>query len=526
MAGINIVKSISPAILSGVPLYIYTAQGNVLTAPVAFTFIELFQQLQSEMLHVPHILPRMKRSWDGVKKTESFLRISDLQRSRNMAEGELSLKGASVAWYQDGKEKRQFKLVDVSAEFPVGALSIVTGKTGCGKSLLLLALAGEAEIVSGQMHHPSSTDETSQEKGTLGEWIQPGRIALITQNPWMTNTTIQENILFGLPMDKEKYALVLYSCALNEDLAQLKDGDATKIAIKGVSLSGGQRWRIALARALYSQASILLMDDVLSAVDAEVREWIVDKALCGDLAAGRTRVLVTHHEAQVIARASYRLHVCDGTAKGKLLPQTQPRSVATSEAKQTDVKANKSVMPPEKKKDANVEKLATEIPATNDATKNVPPLLPRYRTYFHVSGGFSSWTLALLFVVICEWSNMAASSRLKEWVDESTLQNSSLQYFSSSGAYYLAKSAHVVLLSIKTLVWFRLHRIASKRVFANITTKIFGARLQWLESTSHGEILRRYGPDMRNVDEVVAYDLGPIFGLIGQIATVLVARYV
>src|SRR6185436_16738598 len=108
--------------------------------------------------------------------------------------------------------------------------------------------------------------------------------------PWIENASLKDNILFGLPLLPERYEAVLDACALKQDLEILEDGDQTEIGANGINLSGGQRWRVTLARALYSRAGILVMDDIFSAVDAHVGRWIFEKALTGELSDGRTRV--------------------------------------------------------------------------------------------------------------------------------------------------------------------------------------------------------------------------------------------
>src|SRR5947207_5604768 len=125
-------------------------------------------------------------------------------------------------------------------------------------------------------------------------------MAYVAQNPWIENATIKENILFGAPLDADRFQKVIRACALLPDLLMLPDGEETEIGDKGINLSGGQRWRVTLARALYSRAEILIMDDIFSAVDAHVGRHILEHALLGDLARGRTRILATHHIGLVL----------------------------------------------------------------------------------------------------------------------------------------------------------------------------------------------------------------------------------
>ena len=113
------------------------------------------------------------------------------------------------------------------------------------------------------------------------------------QNPWIQNKTIRDNILFDKPLDKTKYIRTIEACQLERDLEILPAGDATEIGEKGINLSGGQKARVSLARAVYQEADIILMDDPISALDANVKKKIFKEVFQG-LLKRKTRILVTH----------------------------------------------------------------------------------------------------------------------------------------------------------------------------------------------------------------------------------------
>ena len=97
-----------------------------------------------------------------------------------------------------------------------------------------------------------------------------GKISFVSQNPWILNTTVEENILFFSPKDETKYKKIISICQLEPDLLTLQKGDQTEIGEKGLNLSGGQKARISIARAIYSESEIYIFDDPLSALDAYV----------------------------------------------------------------------------------------------------------------------------------------------------------------------------------------------------------------------------------------------------------------
>ncbi|KAM3474997.1 hypothetical protein MY5147_003980 [Beauveria neobassiana] len=208
----------------------------------------------------------------------------------------------------DAETQGGFVLSHVNLDFPTDALSIVTGATGSGKSLLLAALLEEASIRSGTVLRPCSRPVT----GKAEVEIIAGSVALVSQPPWIENSTVRDNILFGSAYDEPRYRKAVSGCCLEQDLSVLPNGDQTITGLNGAVLSGGQKWRVALARALYSAAEILILDDVLSAVDPRVAKQIFDGGIMGDLAKNRTVILVTHNPDAYLASAQYHVTIEDG----------------------------------------------------------------------------------------------------------------------------------------------------------------------------------------------------------------------
>ena len=120
-----------------------------------------------------------------------------------------------------------------------------------------------------------------------------GEVAYAQQSPWIENKTIRDNILFGQPLDKERYYDTIMLCELERDLEILQCGDLTEIGEKGINLSGGQKARVGLARAVYANKDIYLLDDPISALDAHVRKKVIENVIMTKLQ-NKTRILVTH----------------------------------------------------------------------------------------------------------------------------------------------------------------------------------------------------------------------------------------
>lgn len=215
---------------------------------------------------------------------------------------------ASIAWPTKlAKPLLGFSLQAINLSFPPKKLSIVSGNTGSGKSLLLAAIIGEAEKLSGIISVPKPIQRRNIDNANPKNWIIPEAIAFVAQVPWIENATIKDNILFGLPYKERRYALTLSRCALIKDLEMLPDGDLTEVGAGGINLSGGQKWRVSFARAIYSRAGILILDDIFSAVDANVGSYLFENGLCGELGEDWTRILATHHTDFCMSKASYHV---------------------------------------------------------------------------------------------------------------------------------------------------------------------------------------------------------------------------
>lgn len=190
----------------------------------------------------------------------------------------IQISGADFAWTTGSAT-----LKGIDLEVKMGELLGVVGPVACGKSTLLAAIQGEV---------PAS----------LGSVCRQGTMAYVAQEPWIVNATLKENITFGCAEDEERYNSILDATALKPDLQAIYGGDQAEIGERGINLSGGQKARVELARAIYTDRDIVLMDDVMSAVDNQAGQTIMKEAILGKLA-GKTRVLCTH--------AAQYLHHCD-----------------------------------------------------------------------------------------------------------------------------------------------------------------------------------------------------------------------
>lgn len=275
--------------------YAYTVwAGRPLRIDIAFPALQLFSMLEINLREIPRLITVLLNAKIAVDRIEEFMSEPDKDRANALKDPnktQLALQGASFAW----PGTLQPVLHDVSLSFPVG-LTVIGGKVAAGKTALLQALLGELDKLAGDVGVPNEI------------------IGYCAQTPWLQSMSIRENILFSSPLEGARYKQVLEACALTPDLAGFKHGDLSNIGENGIGLSGGQKARVALARAVYSRANILLLDDPLSALDHQTAEIIVRKCLGGPLMESRTVILVTHRVELCWRLAAQMIEITDGRA--------------------------------------------------------------------------------------------------------------------------------------------------------------------------------------------------------------------
>lgn len=325
----------------------YIGLGNQLDAATAFTTLTLFGLMTSPFIFLPFGLQQYNQSKVSMKRIMEYLDSEDLLAYIQQGEGEgdvaVEFKAANMGWSpgedatasdakvvengapatasatdadaksthegkqyvaapseeeakangvllidgpsQDKTNRAFHTLRDLSLTVKKGQLVAVVGSVGSGKSSLLSALLGEMVLSSGDLIiHKKKLPDGS---------FTPASIAYCDQRPWIVNATVEENITFGKPMDEERMKKAIFAACMQDDLKILAAGLKTEIGERGINLSGGQKARVALARAVYNDADIYLLDDPISAVDAHVGMHLVEHCITGALS-GKTRFLVTH----------------------------------------------------------------------------------------------------------------------------------------------------------------------------------------------------------------------------------------
>ncbi|KAK0113328.1 hypothetical protein ONS95_013584 [Cadophora gregata] len=563
----------SPIALAATSLAVYAWKYGELTPSVAFTAIGVFASLEVTLAVIPELTTDLIDAFISVERIEKYLAAPEISKNTNHAHN-ISFEDASIAWPSDEEKEDddlRYVLRNINVSFPENELSVVSGKTGTGKSLLLAAILGEVDLLDGRINvpQPPQTRDRHDHLANKDNWIIPSAVAFVAQIPWIENASIKDNILFGLPYDEYRYKKVIEVCALKKDLEMLTDGEATEIGANGINLSGGQRWRVTFARALYSRAGILVLDDIFSAVDAHVGRFIFEKGLTGELGVGRTRILVTHHVALCASKTKYIVELGDGTIaqaglvselendgtlqqiisheenESEIVEDEDPTAVNSAESSDGDAA---EIVEPLKKIDSK----AVPKKFVEDELREQGRVKTRiYLDYMKYSGGLPFWSIALLAFSLLQIIVTGRAWWIRLWTGNNEKRHTSMIHAFTYSYQVHDLSPHqpdktlsttdsqsdnlrfylgiYIAFSVASIIvgLFRYYFIytgsirASRRMFDGLSFTILRTPLRWMDTVPLGRILNRFTADFNVVDSRLANDIGfganNLFRLIGVI---------
>ncbi|MCJ1322534.1 hypothetical protein MMC15_007883 [Xylographa vitiligo] len=548
-----------PVMLSAVSLAVYSYLFGDLSPSIAFTTIAIFGQIEGTLAIVPELTTEALDAWVSVNRIEQYLNAPEKIDCTEPSD-HVSFENASLAWPSDSQEEDpdRFVLKDISIRFPPKELSVISGKTGSGKSLLLAAILGEVDKISGTINVPKalSVEERFDHKATKGNWILDSSIAFVAQIPWIENATIKDNILFGLPFDAGRYNKVLSVCALEKDLDMLPDGELTDIGANGINLSGGQRWRVSFARALYSRAGILVLDDIFSALDAHVGRQLFEEALTGELGSGRTRILVTHHVGLCLPKTKYTVSLGEGTVEHAGLVEDLQRTgsmaqiLKREESEELENAEKEDLIDEDNGKGNTLAKVLSRPSAivddggadakgkvqakkfTEDEKRETGSIkIDLYKEYITQSGGLKMWLpLALLFIGYMSlilgrswWVSLWTRSYNTESlfaqhhfyqqlprqgssdIEAQTMSSGNTWYY--LGIYVSLSITIVIIGTLRFFITFLAAIRASRIMFEKLSYTVLRAPLRWLDTVPVGRVLNRFTADFNVLDSRIANDM-------------------
>lgn len=496
---IGFFNSVASGLFPVLAFYAYTTvAGRPLRIDIAFPALQLFGMLTANLREIPNLITVVLNAMIAVGRIEDFMSEPDKDEKYSPAHADavLGLQDASFAWPGAAKNV----LHNITLSFPQG-LTVICGKVASGKTALLQALLGELD-------------------GRGGELIRPDKsIGYCAQTPWLQSMSIRENILFSAPFEPSRYKEVIDACALTADLAEFKSGDLTNVGENGVGLSGGQKARVALARAVYSRSEILLLDDPIAALDQQTAELIVRRCFSGPLLVDRMVVLVTHRTDLCYHIADLMVEMVAGTAHILDHESTPADSLQT-------VLSNESRSANDKDKIAEQQSAAVPDKFIEDEHRAHGGV--EFSIYWeYIKAGKLRWWLVLLVVqALYRLIAVGQSWFLKSWGEAyneksemqpaATILNSWHLRMTSGPfdslpspdsnlrpwliGFFLIAISQTILNTISQCFMLVIIYVAGRRMFKDIMERVSQATFRFYDVTPIGRLMNRMTSDIGVID--------------------------
>ncbi|XP_048505790.1 probable multidrug resistance-associated protein lethal(2)03659 [Athalia rosae] len=492
----------------------YVLLGNSITAEQVFMTTSFYNILRTNMTKAfPNAIIQLAETSVSIKRLQKFLMLTEsekipdnnvhlnLDKSKHLPA--VVLNNASANWRSDSQENT---LSNLNVTIEHGQLVAIIGAVGSGKSSLVQTILRELPLKSGSIK-------------------VNGQIAFASQEPWLFSSSIRQNILFGRPMDESRYQKVVNVCQLKRDFTLFSHGDKTLVGERGISLSGGQRARINLARAVYADADIYLFDDPLSAVDAHVGRHMFEECIDGYLL-GKTRILITHQH-QYLKHVDRIIVMNKGTVE----------AVGTFDELQTAgldfaKLLEKSKDPEDEEKQPEVYRRLSSVPSIqSEQGDDMDPVEVAEltttgqisgRTYISYFGAAGSIHYIFMTCVVCILSQAAATGGdyfISYWVNQeeasvvvingTTIFNWTNPLTRDMCIYiYTALAVATIITSFGRVFMFLNGCMqASRNLHKNLFGSVSRATMRFFNMNSSGRILNRFSKDMGGVDELLPINM-------------------
>ncbi|CAK4845926.1 unnamed protein product [Aphanomyces euteiches] len=467
-----------------------------LTASKVFTSLALFRLLQDPVRDLPENITAVIEARVSLDRINSYLTQENKPVRPEPVSPEntnvvVTIQNATFTW---GDESIPI-LKDVNLTVHRGDLVVIHGKVGSGKSSLCMAICGEMK----------------QTQGTSGVY---GSIAYCSQEPWIQQMSVRDNILFGKPFDSAKYTRVVDACGLLPDFELMAFGDMTEVGSKGRNLSGGQKARISLARACYSDADIVILDAPLAAIDAVVQKEIMTKCI-ETLLKSKTVILVTHNADIIGAESVNRLVELDEGLMNESFVKPSTSSADSSASVNRFIEKQRSrtwsgsyfsPRTPEmrSKWHQHFEQAMAEETSEEDRAEGHVDLSV-YTSYIATCGG--SWTVFWLCVIQTLWQGFQIASDLwlSQWTATPDAAERTNWYI---GIYSALCLASVAMVLCRTLLVATCGLKASRVLFDKMTTSLLGTTMAFYDNNPIGRVINRYAEDTANIDTRLPYSFG------------------
>lgn len=519
-------------------VFLLFEKDKTLLTDIVFPALALFNLLSFPLSVVPMVITNIVEAQVALSRLTKFLTSSEIQtdavikapRVNKLGEVAVSVKNGTFLWSKNKNDDNyKVALSQISFESRKGNLDCIVGKVGSGKSSLIQAFLGDLYKLDGDVR-------------------LYGKVAYVSQVPWIVNGTVKENILFGHKYDAEFYQHVLKACALTVDLSILPKGDRTEVGEKGISLSGGQKARLSLARAVYARADVYLLDDPLSAVDEHVGRHLIDhvigplgllKSKCKILATNSIGVLSIANNIHMVSNGKIVEH---GTYDEIMKQESSLlRQLIKDFGKKKEELSNEGESESENEDKINLENLESDSDFEIDSLRRASDasLIPDDERNVeeeeedeeakerkeHLEQGKVKWNVYLQYAKACNPTSVmiflvstvlsmlvsvGANVWLKHWSEVNSRYGYNPDILKYLGIYFLLGFGSSALVLVQTcIMWIWCTIQGSKRLHNDMAISVLRAPMSFFETTPIGRILNRFSNDIYKVDEV----LGRVFGM-------------
>ncbi|KAL6500336.1 Multidrug resistance-associated protein 4 [Orobanche hederae] len=498
----------TPALISTFTFGSAILLGFPLSVGTVFTATSLLKMLQEPIRTFPQAMISLSQAIISLERMDKFMTSKEvMDKSVERVEGcegdiAVEVRDGSFSWDDENGEAA---VKGLSFAIRKGELAAVVGTVGSGKSSLLAAILGEMNKLSGKIRVCGST-------------------AYVAQTSWIQNGTIQDNILFGLPMNNDGYKEAIRVCCLEKDLEMMEFGDQTEIGERGINLSGGQKQRIQLARAVYQDCDIYLLDDVFSAVDAHTGSEIFKECVRGALR-DKTIILVTHQvdflhnvdqilvmrEGMIVQSGKYNSLLDSGTDFEALVSAHD----ASMELVDVETTTEEKTLPTQKSfklNEENGESNSREKPEPINGTSKLikeeeratgKVSLKVYKLYCTESFGW--WGVIAVLILSFAWQGTLMSGDY--WLAYETSEKRAMSFNPSLFIEVYAALAGVafMLVLLRSVLATVMGLKTSQIFFGQILHSILHAPMSFFDTTPSGRILTRASSDQTNVDIMIPF---------------------
>ncbi|TMW62698.1 hypothetical protein Poli38472_005316 [Pythium oligandrum] len=533
-----------PSIVTVMSFLTYVLLGNTLDVGTALTSLALFNILRFPLMMLPQVINNIVEASVSFERLRNFFLEEERVKvgSGSLTEVGVALKNADFKWdsvpsasatpalkSQELASKTEIvspkaydapTLENISFSGKSGQLHAIVGQVGSGKSTFLSGILGDARC-------------------TKGEVSLRGSVAYVSQQPFIQNATVRENICFGLPFDAARYEEAVRVSCLKKDLQILPGGDRTEIGEKGINLSGGQRTRVALARAVYQNADIYILDDILSAVDSHVGSDIF--ANCVKKALKKKLVILVTHSLSFLNNCDNIVVLGDGRvvevgaykqlmAKKGVLAQMVANYVEHDKKEESEQAEESNDVDDDDEDDGPADRLnrrsrtsstrsdgsaheaidgqlmVDEDRSTGEVPKEV------YMAWIKAFGGVFMGLVVLFGYCFAQVVSLLSTFWISHWSEEAQKYPDSQMYYLY--IYMALNGLYAVTVFIRVMLLYFGSLRASRVLFFELLSRVLRAPIAFFDTTPLGRVINRLSKDVYTVDESIPSTWGMLLGTI------------